>query len=417
MPSQSSRAATGPTRRLLVAAGAATAAGMLLSTAAPAAPAGGRAARPRMRGLWAASVNNTDWPSKRGLSAAVQHQELNGLLDMAVRNRLNAVFLQVRPAADAFWPSTVEPWSKYLTGTQGRDPGWDPLGTAVTEAHRRGLQLHAWVNPYRISLDDRLDALAPAHPARRNPEWVVRYGGKLYYNPGIPEVRRHVEDAVLDAVRRYPVDGVHFDDYFYPYPVKGEQFDDDDAYDAHGGGRDRDDWRRRNVNLLISELHQRIRTVRPGTAFGVAPFGVWRNRSADPAGSATSAGVQTYDDLFADTRHWIRQGWVDYIAPQLYWQIGFPAADYQVLVEWWSRQVEGTRVALHIGEAVYRAGNPSQGAAWQDPAELSRHLTLCERHPQVKGNIHYNASAVLDDRIGAFSRLVRDHYQESVPAS
>ncbi|WP_374228035.1 glycoside hydrolase family 10 protein [Streptacidiphilus sp. ASG 303] len=370
-----------------------------------------------MRGLWAASVANTDWPSKSGLSADAQYAELAGILDMAVRNRLNAVFLQVRPTADAFWPSPCEPWSKYLTGTQGRDPGWDPLGTAVEEAHRRGLQLHAWCNPYRISTDDRLDALHPAHPARRNPDWVVRHGGRLYYDPGVPEVREHVVESVLDAVDRYPLDGLHFDDYFYPYPVKGQRFDDDAAYDAHGGGLGRSAWRRRNVDLLVEEVHDRVRRTRPEAVFGVSPFGVWRNRSADPAGSETTAGVQAYDDLYADVRRWIREGWVDYVAPQLYWQIGFAAADYRVLVDWWARQVDGTGVRLYVGEAVYRAGDPSQSAAWQDPAELSRHLDLCGRHPQVGGNIHYNATAVHRDRLKAFSRLVRDHYAQAVPAS
>ncbi|WP_157875884.1 glycoside hydrolase family 10 protein, partial [Streptacidiphilus griseoplanus] len=253
--------------------------------------------------------------------------------------------------------------------------------------------------------------------SRRHPDWVVRYGGKLYYNPGIPEARAHVEEAVLDAVRRYPVDGLHFDDYFYPYPVKGQRFADDAAFTAHGDGLGLADWRRRNVDLLVSEVHQRIRTVRPGTVFGVSPFGVWRNRSTDAAGSATSAGVQTYDDLYADTRSWIRRGWVDYIAPQLYWTIGFKAADYATLVEWWAQQVDGTGVALHIGEAVYRAGDPAQGAAWQDPAELSRHLTLCARYPQVRGNIHYNASAVHRNRLGAFAALVQDHYREPAPAT
>ncbi|MFJ6213614.1 glycoside hydrolase family 10 protein [Streptomyces sp. NPDC092296] len=404
---------SGTTRRGALTAGAAVAAGLLLTAAAPARGA----ARPQMRGLWAASVANTDWPSKPGLPAAQQRKELTDLLDLAVRNRLNAVFLQVRPTADAFWPSEYEPWSRYLTGTQGRDPGWDPLGTAVTEAHRRGLQLHAWCNPYRIGTDDRLSALAPAHPARRNPDWVVSHGGKLYYNPGLPEVREHVEQAVLDAVRRYPVDGVHFDDYFYPYPIKGQRFDDDAAYAAHGGGHDRGAWRRHNTDLLVSELHQRIRQLRPGVAFGVSPFGVWRNRATDPTGSATKAGVQAYDDLYADTRRWVREGWIDYIAPQLYWNIGFAAADYAVLVDWWARQVAGTGVRLYVGEAVYRAGAPGAAAAWQNPAELSRHLDLCERNPQVGGHLHYNATAVRRDRIGAFARLVKDHYPTPVPAS
>lgn len=215
--------------------------------------AGGHGAGHRqLRGMWIATVANTDWPSAPGLSPEEQRQELCDLLDVAVERRLNAVMFQVRPTADALWPSPYEPWARYLTGVQGRDPGWDPLGTAVHEAHRRGLELHAWFNPYRVSLTTDVTALAPTHPARLHPEWIVSFGGKLYYNPGLPEVRRFVEDAMLDAVRRYPIDAVHWDDYFYPYPVAGQTFQDDDAYARYGTGfPDRDAWRRNNTDLLV----------------------------------------------------------------------------------------------------------------------------------------------------------------------
>ncbi|WP_069467551.1 glycoside hydrolase family 10 protein, partial [Actinacidiphila rubida] len=283
----------------------------------------------QMRGMWVATVANTNWPSAPGLSPEQQRQELLDLLDLAVERRLNAVVFQVRPTADAFWPSPFEPWSQYLTGTQGQDPGWDPLGTAVEEAHRRGLELHAWFNPYRVSLSTDTSKLVPTHPARLHPEWIVPYGGKLYYNPGIPEVRRFVEEAILDAVRRYPLDAVHWDDYFYPYPVAGQTFDDDAAWAAYGGDfTDRDAWRRDNCDLLVRETAEGIKAIRPTTKFGISPFGVWRNAATDPAGSATTAGVQTYDDLHADTRKWVEEGWLDYICPQVYWNIGFAAADY-----------------------------------------------------------------------------------------
>ncbi|MFB7458641.1 glycoside hydrolase family 10 protein [Streptomyces sp. NPDC056188] len=372
----------------------------------------GRATVTGMRGMWLATVRNRDWPSRPGLSEARQRGELTALLDVAVRRRLNTVILQVRPAADALWPSPHEPWSQYLTGTQGRDPGWDPLGTAVAEAHARGLRLHAWFNPYRVALHDDLSLLAAAHPARRNPGWVVRYGGGLYYNPGLPEVRAFVLRAMLDAVSGYPVDGVHFDDYFYPYPVAGRTFDDDDAFQRYGGSfASRADWRRDNIDRLVREAAEGVAAARPGTPFGISPFGVWRNASADPRGSDTRAGVQAYDDLYADTRKWVTEGWIDYVVPQLYWNIGFTTADYAVLLPWWAEAARGSRTQLYVGEALDRAGDPTQDAAWQDPDELSRHLSLAAGHPEVRGHVFFAAKEVAADPSGAMARVVADHYR------
>jgi uncharacterized lipoprotein YddW (UPF0748 family) len=372
-----------------------------------------RAAVTEMRGMWLATVNNRDWPSRTGLSTARQRGELTALLDAAVRRRLTTVMFQVRPAADALWPSPYEPWSQFLTGTQGKDPGWDPLGTAVKEAHARGLQLHAWFNPYRVALHADPSRLAASHPARKHPDWVVSYGGQLYYNPGLPEVRAFVQKAMLDAVRRYPVDGVHFDDYFYPYPVAGHSFDDAAAYRRHGGGFvSRAAWRRDNIDRLVRETAAGIRRIRPGARFGISPFGVWRNASTDQRGSATRAGIEAYDDLYADTRRWVREGWVDYIVPQLYWSIGQSAADYATLVPWWAKVARGSRTQLYVGEALYRAGDASQGAAWRDPDELSRHLTLAKKYPQVRGHVFFAAKEVAADPAGAMARVVADHYRQ-----
>ncbi|MFF3930778.1 glycoside hydrolase family 10 protein [Streptomyces hirsutus] len=411
-------------RRAFAVAALSTVTMMSAASAAPGRPlsgpsgaTGGRgAAAGEMRGVWLATVANRDWPSRPGLSAAEQRTELIAHLDAAVRNRLNTVILQVRPTADALWPSPYEPWSACLTGTQGVDPGWDPLGTAVTEAHARGLELHAWFNPYRVAAHTDPTRLAATHPARENPGWVVPYGGKLYYNPGLPEVRAFVEDAMLDAVRRYPVDAVHFDDYFYPYPVAGQTFDDDTAYDTHGGAfPDRAAWRRDNIDRLVRETAARIKEIRPGTRFGISPFGVWRNATADPLGSDTRAGVQTYDDLHADTRRWARENWIDYICPQLYWNIGFAAADYAKLLPWWSAVVEGSGTQLYVGEALYKAGDPTQPAAWQDPAELSRHLTLATSYPRARGHVFFAAREAAADPTGAMARVVADHYGEPAP--
>ncbi|MBT2367525.1 family 10 glycosylhydrolase [Streptomyces sp. ISL-10] len=380
----------------------------------------GRAARGKratreFRGMWLATVSNRDWPSRPGMTAAHQRAELLAHLDTAVERRLNAVVFQVRPSADALWPSPYEPWSKYLTGVQGRDPGWDPLGTAVKEAHRRGLELHAWFNPYRVATHTDPSRLVPGHPARVHPEWTVPYGGKLYYNPGIPEVRAFVQDAMMDAVRRYDIDAVHFDDYFYPYPVAGEVFDDDAAWSRYGTGyADRAAWRRANINRLVREMCGRIKGEKKHVRFGISPFGVWRNDSTDPRGSRTRAGVQTYDDLHADTRTWVRQGWIDYVVPQVYWHMGFAAADYASLVPWWSGVAGGTGVDLYIGEALYKVGMLGQPPEWHDPAELSRHLTYASRYPQVGGHCFFSGLEVGADPLGAMSRVVADHYPTRV---
>ncbi|MER7175442.1 glycoside hydrolase family 10 protein [Streptomyces mesophilus] len=403
------------TRRSFTVAGAAALFGAGLTGDAVAADAAvEKRRRPRntaFRGMWIASVANRDWPSKPALPAETQRAELLAHLDTAVRRRLNTVILQVRPTADALWPSDYEPWSAYLTGVQGQDPGWDPLGTAVDEAHKRGLELHAWFNPYRVAGHADPSRLSPDHPARSNPDWLVTYGGKLYYNPGLPEVREFVMRAMLDAVRKYPIDAVHWDDYFYPYPVAGQVFDDDAAYERYGAGfADRAAWRRDNTDQLVRGMAAAIPKVRKGVQFGISPFGVWRNKATDPLGSDTTAGVQTYDDLHADVRKWIKRDWIDYVVPQLYWNMGFAPADYAKLVPWWADTVAGTDVDLYLGEALYKAGDPVQPAPWQDPAELSRHLSYAGRYRQVRGHVYFAAREVAADPIGAMARVVADHY-------
>ncbi len=369
------------------------------------------------RADWIASVTNIDWPSRPGLTVEQQKQELEGWYDEAVDRGLNSVIVQVRPTADAFWPSPIEPWSKYLTGVQGQDPGYDPLAFAVEEAHERNLEFHAWFNPYRVSMDTNRDALVPTHPARVHPEWVFAYGGKLYYDPGIPAVRQLVEDAIMDAVTKYDVDGVHFDDYFYPYPdAQHTPVPDDATFATYGAGypdtaEGRADWRRHNTDLLISELDQKIHAAKPWVKLGVSPFAVWRNIATDPEGSDTTAGAQTYDDLFADTRKWVREEWIDYIAPQVYWAIDFAPADYAKLVPWWSDQVEGTDVQLYIGQATYKVGTSTQSPDWiADPTEMSQHLFLNRDYPQVDGDIYFSAKDVRANRLGHMDIVQADHY-------
>ena len=372
----------------------------------------GTPSKRQLRGVWIATVANIDWPSRPGLPVAQQQAELRSLLDTCAAARLNAVYFQIRSVADAMFQTPYAPWSQYLTGTQGQDPGYDPLAFALEEAHRRNIELHAWQNPYRASLQTDITKLAPNHPARLHPDWVVVYGRQLWFDPGIPAARRFLEDSILDPIARYDVDGLHFDDYYYPYPVAGTPFPDDASYARYGGGfPDRGDWRRQNVNLLISELHDRVHRIKPWIKFGVAPFGVWRNRATDSTGSATTAGAQDYDDLYADTRTWIRNQWLDYIAPEIYWSIGFAPAAYDVLVPWWSEEVAGTTVSLLVGEAAYKIGTSTQAPAWSDPEEMPRHLALDASYPAVTGNIYFSMKSMVANPLGFTTRLEEDLYR------
>lgn len=370
----------------------------------------------QLRGMWLTTVMNIDFPSRPGLPQAQVKAEYERWLDLAVAQRHNAIFVHVRPSGDAFWPSRYAPWSEWLTGKRdGSSPGWDPMAFMVERAHARNLEFHAWFNPYRGSQPGPsgpgadFTKLAPGHPLLAHRDWAVAYptgkSARLYFDPGNPAARRFVEDAMLEAVERYDIDGVHFDDFFYPYPEKGQDFPDDASYARWGGGKSRGDWRRDNVDTLVREMDQRIKALKPWVKFGISPFGIWRNRTSDPAGS-DSRGLESYDAIYADTRKWVRQGWVDYIVPQLYWTVGFAKADYAKLLPWWTALVKGTRVQLYIGQADYRVG---EDGAWSDPAELDRHLTLDEQ-AGVRGEVHFSAKQVRADRLGAVTRYRDRHY-------
>lgn len=375
-----------------------------------------------LRATWVASVLNIDWPSKPGLSIAQQKSEFINYLEGQKKMGMNAVVMQIKPTADAFYPSEYGLWSEYLTGTQGKDPGYDPLSFMVKEAHKRNMEFHAWFNPYRITMPlgkeaalSDLDKLPENHPARKHPEWVVPYGQQLYFNPGIPEVQNFVIEGIMEVVKNYDIDAVHMDDYFYPYKITGKNFPDQEAYQRYGASKfnNIEDWRRDNVNNLVKNINRSIKEEKPYVKFGISPFGVWRNKAVDPTGSETTAGQTNYDDLYADTRTWINNGYVDYIAPQLYWNIGLPVADYAKLLDWWTKEVEGKNVQLYIGQADYKINTNSNGVQnWFNPEELPNQLKLNRAYNNFKGSMHFSAKDLRSNPLGIADRLTEDIYKQ-----
>ncbi|OON69632.1 glycoside hydrolase [Hymenobacter sp. CRA2] len=350
-----------------------------------------------LRGVWIATVENIDWPSRRDLTPEQQRREYLKLLDAEQQAGINAVFVQVRPASDAFYRSSMEPWSKFLSGRQGKDPGWDPLPFLIDEAHKRGMEFHAWFNPYRASTDTTTARLAPNHPFRQHPEWFMRYSGKLLYNPGLPEVRNYITEVIVDVVRRYDVDGVHFDDYFYPYPEPKQVIRDEVAFAKYNeDGLSLADWRRQNVNELVEQVHDAIEDEKHWVKFGISPFGVWMNSNEHPDGSDTRA-FQGHTGLYADAREWLRQGWVDYVLPQLYWSTNFRAASYATLLEWWSRNRFDRH--LYIGQGAYRMLESTKSdTTWRSPRELPRQVRLNRSYPtDISGSVFFSAKSVVSN--------------------
>ncbi|MBS9525420.1 family 10 glycosylhydrolase [Litoribacter alkaliphilus] len=358
-----------------------------------------------LRAVWIATVENIDWPTTRNKSAQEQQEEYVKMLDHFQELGMNAIIMQVRPTADTFYPSSYEPWSAYLTGAQGRQPNtyYNPLTFLIQEAKKRGLEFHAWFNPYRAS--NSKDFIPHAeHPLVTNPEWFVHYGGKWYYDPGIPAAREFVFKSILETVKHYDLDAVHFDDYFYPYKVPNEDFPDSLSYKVYGQDYDHiDDWRRQNVDTFVEELGQRIKEEKPFVKFGISPFGVWRNKDMDEMGSDTKAGVTNYDDLYADVLKWLREGWIDYITPQLYWQIGFERAEYKTLVDWWSEHTFGRH--LYIGQGVYRLGQDG----WKEPLEVQNQINYNRENPKVNGSMYFSAKTFVNDQ-GGLNSKIKDVY-------
>jgi len=375
------------------------------------------------RGVWVATVENIDWPSKKGLTIEEQKAEFIRLAEMHKRNGMNALIVQIRPAGDAFYPSLLEPWSEYLTGKQGVAPipFYDPLQFMIEETHKLGMEFHAWLNPYRAVFNIHTSSIASSHLTKIHPEWFITYGGKKYFNPGLPQVREFVASVVKDIVTRYDVDAIHMDDYFYPYPIAGIPFPDEYTYKQYGNGLNKADWRRSNCDSIIKLLYQTIRSVKPTVKFGISPFGVWRNQKVDSTGSriqvqllnqtirstkptvkvgiiwrnqendsmgsCTQAGNTCYDDLYANILLWLKNGWIDYVAPQLYWERGHKLCDYDTLLAWWNKYTYGKH--LYIGHGVYRAGT---NTAWKNRNELPNEINALRKYTTTQGSIYFSSS-------------------------
>ncbi len=363
-------------------------------------------AKREFRAAWVATVSNIDWPSKPGLPSFQQQQEYIHRLDQLRSLGCNAVIVQIRPAADAFYNSEIEPWSRFLTGRQGQPPFplYDPLVFMVDEAHKRNMEFHAWFNPFRALTDSKKNPNPATHVTKTHPEWIVNYGGKAYLNPGIPETREYVTDVITDVVKRYDIDAVHLDDYFYPYRIAGQEFGDATAYARFGKQfADKADWRRDNVTQFIYTLNNRIKKEKSWMKLGISPFGVWRNQSKDPIGSPTRGGQTCYDDLYADVLLWMQKGYIDYLLPQLYWEHGHRAAAFDILLPWWEQHSYGRHIYYGLG--VYRMAE-AKGGPWVGTYELMWQLKDIRRTTTNGGYAFYSAS-IFDKVTNSISDSIR----------
>jgi uncharacterized lipoprotein YddW (UPF0748 family) len=346
--------------------------------------------KPEFRGVWVATVDNIDWPSSKYLNADSQKAEFIKLLNMHQANGMNAMIVQVRPSTDAFYPSPYEPWSEWLTGKQGQPPVpyYDPLQFMIDETHKRGMEFHAWMNPYRAVFNINNSSISATHITRVHPDWFLTYGDKKYFDPGNKEAQQYVTSVVTDVVSRYDVDAIHFDDYFYPYRIAGKEFPDDAKYQQYGNGMNKDDWRRSNTDSIIAMLSKAIKKQNVKCQFGISPFGVWRNIDKDPDGSNTKAGQTNYDDLYADILLWLKNGWIDYVAPQIYWEFEQKNAPYKILVDWWSTHTYGKN--CYIGLGIYKAGS---NVYWKDKTQLPRQIEALRNTPNIQGMIFFSSKS------------------------
>jgi uncharacterized lipoprotein YddW (UPF0748 family) len=359
------------------------------------------------RAAWIATVDNIDWPSRGNFNTENQKAEFIRQLDMHQRNGMNAMIVQIRPAADAFYPSPYEPWSEWLTGKQGQPPAvyYDPLQFMISETHKRGMEFHAWCNPYRATFRIGQSSIAANHITRVHPEWFLNYGDTKYFDPGNKEVQRYVTAVIRDIVRRYDIDAVHFDDYFYPYRIPGKEFPDEASFKKYGNGLSREDWRRSNVDSIILSLGLAIKEEKKLCQFGISPFGVWRNKEKDPEGSDTHAGQTNYDDLYADILLWLKNGWIDYVAPQIYWEFEQKNAPYGILLDWWNKHSYGRH--CYIGLGIYKAGTNQY---WRDKTQLPRQIVALREQPNVQGMVFFSSTSFQKNPNGWSDSLQHNYF-------
>lgn len=348
-----------------------------------------------LKGLWVASVNNLDYPKRPGSSVDELKREYITLIDNVKKWGFNAIFYQIKPGADSLYKNTFWPTSRYLVLNEGDPFEFDLLKFMIEQAHKRGIEFHAWINPYRASQSSDPSLIANDSILRQHPEWVFVYANKIFLNPGNPEVVSYVSRSIEEVVRNYDIDGIHLDDYFYPYPVTGSVIRDYNEYQKYGKNFNTiEDWRRNNVNEMIKNLSVSIHKIKPSVVFGVSPFGIWRNQNVDVNGSNTN-GLQSYDNLYADSRLWMEKGWVDYIAPQIYWAIGKKGSDYEILARWWNKEAIRTNTVLYTGNGVYKY-SPKESDVWQNKFELKNQLNLNNKLQGVNGYILFRYETLVD---------------------
>ncbi|XWW47156.1 family 10 glycosylhydrolase [Fibrella sp. USSR17] len=363
------------------------------------------------RAVWIATVDNIDWPSKKALPVADQQREFIELLDMSQQTGLNAVVVQVRAAADAFYAKSAEPWSEWLTGQQGLAPSpfYDPMEFMIQEARARNLEFHAWLNLDRATFGKNA-SVAPTNISYQRPNWMVEYGGRKLFNLGLPDVRAYVAGTVANIVRHYDVDGIHFDDYFYPFGAVGSSFADDAAFQQYNAdGLKREDWRRQNIDKLIRQISDSIHAVKPWVKFGISPFGIWKNQKNDPEGSVTFGG-QAYYDLYADIRRWAKEDWVDYMVPQIYFSTRFDRANYKTLVDWWVKNRGNHH--LYIGQGAYRLGkNTKTDTGWGEASQLADQMRHNRQYADVTGSVFFSAKSLKTNMASSRDSLRASFYQ------
>lgn len=363
-----------------------------------------------MRAAWISTVENIDWPSKPGLSDKEMKNEMIAILDNLRSYNLNTVIFQIRPTADAYYKSTKEPASHWITGTQGVAPGFDPLQMMIDEAGKRGMNVHVWLNPYRVQKDTVRDVLSKNHLYFKRPDLFLTYGKTRYFNPGLQETRNFVASVVGEIVRKYDIQAVHMDDYFYPYKIEGQEFPDEKAFAKEPRQfKDKEDWRRDNVDLIIKQIRDTIIANKPEVEFGISPFGVWRNIAKDSQGSNTRAGATNYDDLYANILKWQKENWIDYVTPQIYWHIGFDRANFEVLAKWWAEHKYGANV--YVGHGDYKISNTAKEPEWRSSDQIVKQIEMIRKMPLIDGSMHFTASTFLKKGDTLRKPLVEKEYK------